>query len=134
MYKKAYVTDWNSFDSQQLVLLKTSFIKMSDSNLVAVNSAALGVQMPEVTLPDGSRIQTGTVGALIVGMKAYDKHITAGLADQPRTTEIEQSFKAALPILKRPGLTDVFPPEEWLRGTSAGRRRVGELYLQWSKA
>jgi hypothetical protein len=34
---------------------------MSNPSLLAVNSAALGTDMPEVTLPDGSVVQTGTM-------------------------------------------------------------------------
>jgi hypothetical protein len=31
-------------------------------DLAAINSAALGAKFPEITLPDGSKVQTGTVG------------------------------------------------------------------------
>ena len=30
--------------------------------LTALNSATLGAAMPEITLPDGSKVQTGTIG------------------------------------------------------------------------
>lgn len=35
---------------------------MSNSKLANLNSATLGAKMPEITLPDGSVVQTGTVG------------------------------------------------------------------------
>lgn len=35
---------------------------MSNSKLANLNSATLGTNMPEITLPDGSVVQTGTVG------------------------------------------------------------------------
>jgi hypothetical protein len=34
----------------------------ANANLVAINSATLGAKMPEITLADGSKVQTGTVG------------------------------------------------------------------------
>lgn len=33
-----------------------------NTDLAALNSAVLGAKMPEITLPDGSKVQTGTVG------------------------------------------------------------------------
>lgn len=85
--------------------------------------------MPEVTLPDGSKIQTGTVGALIVNIKAYDGFVAS--ADQAKIMEVENRFKAAMPILKKSGLMDVFSPEDWIAGPSSGRKRVGELYREF---
>ena len=38
---------------------------------------AKGENLPAVTLPDGSKVQTGTVGALIQNIKLYDR-ICAG--------------------------------------------------------
>lgn len=37
-----------------------------DDKLAALNSATLGVEMPQITLPDGSKVQTGTVGLAIL--------------------------------------------------------------------
>jgi hypothetical protein len=32
-----------------------------------------GQTLPAVTLPDGSKVQTGTVGALLMNIKLYDR-------------------------------------------------------------
>ena len=85
--------------------------------------------MPEVTLPDGSKIQTGTVGALVINIKAFDGLVAS--ADQAKILVVENRFKAAMPILKKSGLMDVFPPEDWVAGSSPGRKRVGELYREF---
>lgn len=37
---------------------------------------------------------------------------------------------AAIPTLQKAGLFDIFPPEEWARGTSEGRRFVGMKAMQ----
>lgn len=102
---------------------------MAQSNLAALNSATLGAQMPEVTLPDGSKIQTGTLGALIINIKTYDGLVAS--ADQAKIMGVEDKFKAAMPILKKSGLMDVFSPEDWIAGSSPGRKRVGELYREF---
>ena len=34
-----------------------------ESKLAALNSATLGAEMPQITLPDGSKVQTGTMGS-----------------------------------------------------------------------
>lgn len=41
---------------------KTKPNAVSGSKLAALNSATLGAEMPQITLPDGSKVQTGTVG------------------------------------------------------------------------
>jgi hypothetical protein len=35
---------------------------MSNPKLADLNSATLGAKMPEITLPDGTVVQTGTIG------------------------------------------------------------------------
>lgn len=35
-----------------------------DNKLAALNSATLGAEMPQITLPDGSKVQTGTMGSV----------------------------------------------------------------------
>ena len=46
----------------------------SNDSLSDVNHrfVAKGETLPAVTLPDGSTVQTGTIGALIQNIKAYD--------------------------------------------------------------
>lgn len=34
----------------------------ANPDLAALNSATMGAQFPEITMPDGSKVQTGTVG------------------------------------------------------------------------
>lgn len=109
---------------------------MSSSDALAnLNSATLGANMPVITLPDGQKVQTGTVGALLVNIKKYDAMVESANSApaQDKTTlqteieEMEQKFHAALPLLLRVGMFDLFAPDEWIGGKSAGRTKVGEL-------
>ncbi|CAG9951016.1 unnamed protein product [Clonostachys rosea f. rosea IK726] len=66
------------------------------SSLQNINSATLGVAMPEITLPDGSKVQTGTVGALLVNIKGYNQaHATQ---DTTSMAQLEPAMKAAIPF------------------------------------
>jgi hypothetical protein len=75
-------------------------------SLAAINNATLGAYMPIVTLPGGQKVRTGTVGSLLVNIKAYD-----GLAAQGETedeekkkkAELEARMAASLPLLKQVG-------------------------------
>ncbi|KAF2654204.1 hypothetical protein K491DRAFT_717377 [Lophiostoma macrostomum CBS 122681] len=103
----------------------------SNDTLQNINSATLGAQMPIVTLPDGSKVQTGTVGALIVNIRTYNELIARGPnADEKTKTELEGKMAASLPLLKKAGMFGLFAPQEWVQGTSAGRKFVGELALK----
>ncbi|KAI0025386.1 hypothetical protein F4780DRAFT_325581 [Xylariomycetidae sp. FL0641] len=110
---------------------------MADNNtkqgadLAAMNSATLGAQFPEITLPDGSKVQTGTVGALLANIRAYNTAHAAG--DHPQTQALMASFRAALPLLDRVGLFDLFTPAEWMAGDNAGRKAVGRAYLEFKE-
>lgn len=97
--------------------MSTSFPR---SDLAAINQriVAEGEVLPEVTLKDGSRVQTGTVATLLHNITRYN----AG----ERGT-VEEELAAAIPTLFKVGLFDLFPPDEWLAGGNPGRRRVGEL-------
>ena len=60
--------------------------------------------MPTVTLPDGRKVQTGTVGALIVNIKEYDQIVAQGAdGDAKKKEELEDKFKAAMITLKIAG-------------------------------
>ncbi|KAI3332141.1 hypothetical protein HD806DRAFT_183972 [Xylariaceae sp. AK1471] len=96
------------------------------ATLSDMNSATLGAKFPEITLPDGSKVQTGTVGALLVNIRMYNAAHAAG--DTAKTHAIEASFKAALPLLDKVGLFDLFKPDEWVQGDNEGRKAVGRLY------
>jgi hypothetical protein len=84
-----------------------------------VNSKLIaeGEKLPLVRLKDGTRIQTGTVATMLHNIREYDKG--------SRGT-IETELEMAIPTLFTLGMFDLFTPEEWLRGTSPGRRFVGE--------
>ena len=72
-------------------------------DLAAVNSAVMGAVMPEVVLPDGQKVQTGTVGALIINIKRYDALMGQTEVDNKRKEELEAMMAAALPVLKMAG-------------------------------
>ena len=98
--------------------------------------------MPVVSLPDGRKVQTGTVGALLVNIKTYDQLVRAISDDakeqqltKTQIQELEAKFKAALPVLKMVGMFDLFEPREWIENSpSPGRTRVGELFIEAEEA
>lgn len=71
--------------------------------LAAANSAAMGTTMPTVTLPGGERVQTGTVGALIINIRLYDELLSRSNVDRQRKEELEEMMSASLPVLTRAG-------------------------------
>lgn len=94
------------------------------SRLQKINNKTLGTSsgsFPIVTLPNGVAVPTGTVGALLVNVKAYD----AGNDEERK--EIEEAIRATVPVLKTVGLFELFNPDEWQRGGSPGRALVGRL-------
>ncbi|KAJ8120018.1 hypothetical protein ONZ43_g3165 [Nemania bipapillata] len=103
----------------------------SSDALSEVNSVTLGAKFPEITLPDGSKVQTGTVGALLVNIRTYNAAHAAG--DTAKTQALESSFRTALPLLDKVGLFDLFTPEEWIQGNNEGRKAVGRLYQEFKK-
>ena len=72
-----------------------------NDKLAALNSAAMGANMPVVTLPDGQKVQTGTVGALIINIKLYDELMGHSDFNNERKAELEFMMAASLPVLKR---------------------------------
>lgn len=81
-----------------------------------------GETLPAVTLRDGSRVQTGTVAAMLQHIDAWNRGEREG---------VEQALALAIPTLFKVGLFDLFAPEEWIAGDNPGRRKLGELALQW---
>lgn len=73
----------------------------SSDKLAALNSAAMGISMPVVALPDGQRVQTGTIGTLIINIKHYDELMSQLKVDNERKVELEDMMAASLPVLKR---------------------------------
>ncbi|PNY27613.1 Peptidyl-prolyl cis-trans isomerase [Tolypocladium capitatum] len=95
-----------------------------------INNKTLGTSansFPIVTLPNGEKLPTGTVGALLVNIKAYD----AGDAEQRQS--LEPALRAAVPVLRKVGMFDLFTPEEWTRGGGPGRSLVGSLALEMGR-
>ncbi|CEJ83167.1 hypothetical protein VHEMI03187 [[Torrubiella] hemipterigena] len=96
------------------------------SELHKINNQTLGAaagSFPVVTLPNGDKLPTGTVGALLVNIKAYDK------GNEQERQALEPAIRAAVPVLRKVGMFDLFPPEEWVEGGSPGRALVGTLAL-----
>lgn len=92
--------------------------------LKSINQKLLaeGESLPAVALKDGSRVQTGTVAMMLYNIKQYDRG-TRGV--------VEQELEMSIPTLFKVGLFDLFTPEEWLKGTSPGRRFVGQKALAY---
>ena len=90
------------------------------AQLAQVNRKILaeGENLPAVQLKDGSRVQTGTVAAMLHNIAAYN----AG-----ERGAVEQELALAIPTLFKVGLFDLFSPQEWVAGNNPGRRLVGEM-------
>jgi hypothetical protein len=56
----------------------------SGDKLAAINNATIGTEMPVVTLPDGSKIQTGTVATLLINIRSYDEVVGQELVDEQK--------------------------------------------------
>jgi hypothetical protein len=100
-------------------------VKTADTNeLKNINQKILaqGEDLPLVTLKDGSRVQTGTVAAMLHNIKEYDVGMRGN---------IEKELELAIPTLIKVGLFDLFSPEEWIAGSSPGRRFVGQSALAY---
>lgn len=75
----------------------------TSGNLAAVNSATMGASFPEVTLPNGKKVQTGTVGALIVNIKRYDEVMRQAEVDHQQKADLEAMMSASMPVLRMAG-------------------------------
>jgi hypothetical protein len=87
-------------------------------NPAATKIFAEGESLPLVQLKDGSKVQTGTVATMLRNIALYN----AG-----ERGDVERELEAAIPTVAKVGLFDLFPPEEWIAGSNAGRRLVGML-------
>jgi hypothetical protein len=97
------------------------------NDLQSINNKTLGTNanaFPIVTLPNGQKVPTGTVGALLVNIKAYD------VSEQSQRAQIEPALRAAIPVLQQVGMFDLFSPEEWVKGGSPGRAFVGKVAME----
>ena len=86
---------------------------------------AEGEVPPTVTLKDGSRVQTGTVATMLCNIKLYDEGARGA---------VERELELAIPTLIKVGLFDLFNPEEWMTGSSPGRRFLGQKALKYFDA
>ncbi|MCU4369542.1 DUF7709 family protein [Acinetobacter courvalinii] len=76
-----------------------------------------GEVLPQVKLKDGSRVQTGTVATMLHNINLYNAGVRGA---------IEEELSLAVPTLFKVGMFDLFSVEEWINGTNAGRKFVGE--------
>jgi len=104
-------------DAKKLCM-KSNTPKYTDK-LQSINQKILakGESFPVVSLHDGSRVQTGTVATMLHNLKLYD----AGARDA-----VEEELELCVPTLIKVGLFDLFSVDEWIAGSSPGRRFVGE--------
>lgn len=96
-------------------------------DLQKINNKTLGTDQnafPVVTLPNGHKVPTGTVGALLVNIKTYDA------SNDEQRKGIEPALRATIPVLQQVGMFDLFKPQEWIQGGSPGRVLVGKLALE----
>lgn len=97
---------------------------MSNESLQETNNKTLGTNagtFPIITLPDGRKVPTGTVGALLVNIKAFDE------GTEEQRVELEPAIRSAIPTLHKVGMFDLFTPDEWITDRSPGRSLVGRL-------
>ncbi|KAH7033848.1 hypothetical protein BKA57DRAFT_415677 [Linnemannia elongata] len=94
------------------------------SDLANINKKILadGESLPEVMLKDGSKVQTGTVATMLHNVTRYNEGARG---------DIEKELELSIPTLVTVGLFDLFPAEEWIAGTNAGRRFVGTKALEF---
>lgn len=87
--------------------------------LAAINHKIVseGEVLPSVQLKDGSRVQTGTVAAMLHNINLYNSG---------ERGQVEKELELAVPTLIKVGLFDLFAPEDWINGSNPGRRFVGE--------
>ncbi|AQU81209.1 MULTISPECIES: DUF7709 family protein [unclassified Halomonas] len=87
--------------------------------LAAVNQKVVnaGEALPTVHLKDGSKVQTGTVAAMLYNISLYNSG---------ERGQVERELELAVPTLIKVGLFDLFSVEDWISGNNHGRRFVGE--------
>lgn len=77
-----------------------------------------GEILPAVRLAAGSRVQMGTVAAMLRNVQRFN--------DGERG-QVEVELRMAIPTMTNVGLSEFFSPDEWIGNTgNAARRFVGE--------
>jgi hypothetical protein len=98
-------------------------------NKLAQVNQKLGA-FPVIKLADGQAVPTGTVATLLYNIRAYERLIAEGAAsDDDENAEVEKlgrEIKAAVPVLTKLGMFELFSPEEWCAGNRPGRQLVGQ--------
>ncbi|KAF1949079.1 hypothetical protein CC80DRAFT_599202 [Byssothecium circinans] len=102
---------------------------MPNRKLGTVGALIMNVALPTRTSGKSNRkkLQPDTIGALITNIKAYDETMSKPKVDGKRNQILEDVMAATLPLLKKTGLFELFTPDDWIKGTSAGRRYIGQL-------
>ncbi|KAF2634686.1 hypothetical protein P280DRAFT_474465 [Massarina eburnea CBS 473.64] len=101
-------------------------------------TGTVGALIMNIALPsdengkkDSKKLQPDTINALIANIKAYDECMRKvgkdGRVDEKRKMVLEDLMSMSLPLLKKTGLFELFSPDDWIRGNSAGRKYVGEM-------
>ncbi|ENW08278.1 DUF7709 family protein [Acinetobacter beijerinckii] len=92
---------------------------MGTNELSNINQKVVqeGEVLPQVTLKDGSRVQTGTVATMLHNINLYNAGVRGS---------VENELSVAVPTLFKVGLFDLFSVEEWISGNNAGRKFVGK--------
>lgn len=100
-------------------------MKSPSHTLADINQKILatGEFLPEVTLKDGSRVQTGTVAAMMANIELFNGG-----------EDVARELEAAVPTLIKVGLFTLFSPEEWLLGNNKGRHFVANKALEYMAA
>jgi hypothetical protein len=88
--------------------------------LAAINTKILasGESLPTVHLKDGTKVQTGTVAAMLHNVALFNSG---------ERGQVEKELELAVPTLIKVGLFELFSPEEWIAGGNPGRALVGSV-------
>ena len=94
--------------------------------LTAVNHkvVAQGETLPVVQLKDGTRVQTGTMAAVMHNIQLYN---------QGERGQVERDLEVAVPTLWKVGLFNLFTPDEFLARDNAGRALFGKFAKEYEK-
>lgn len=97
-------------------------MRNNEKTLAQVNQKILaqGEVLPGVTLKDGSRVQTGTVAAMVMNVELFN-----------RGEDVGDELEAAVPTLVNAGLFRLFSPEEWFAGDNRARHFLAKKALEY---
>ena len=87
-----------------------------------------GVSNPSSSLHHALSTCTDIYRALLVNIRAYNEAHANGSWAKMET--LRTALRAAIPLLQKVGMFDLFPPEEWIQGNNEGRKLVGRIYQE----